>query len=153
MGIKHDSVSFIPLYNKLMMNSYNKESIDFVVVDAAYKTPYNCKKIIDDKIMPNMPYKRPMTKKGFFKENEYVYDEYYDCYICPNNKILKYKITDKEGYKKYESNPKDCSKCPFLKQCTGSKDYKKTVTRHVWQEYVEQAGEIRYKWFFKETAD
>lgn len=35
-----------------------------------------------------MPYKRPMTKKGFFKKSEYVYDEYYDCYLCPNNEIL-----------------------------------------------------------------
>ena len=24
------------------------------------------------------------------KKYDYVYDEYYDCYICPNNKILKY---------------------------------------------------------------
>ncbi len=31
-----------------------------------------------------MPYKRPMTVKGLFKKYEYVYDEYYDCYICPN---------------------------------------------------------------------
>ncbi len=30
-----------------------------------------------------LPYKRPMTKEGFFKKYEYVYDEYYDCYICP----------------------------------------------------------------------
>jgi len=32
-----------------------------------------------------MPYKRPMTKKGFFGKSEYVYDELYDCYICPND--------------------------------------------------------------------
>ena len=31
-----------------------------------------------------------MTKEGFFKKYEYAYDEYYDCYICPENKILTY---------------------------------------------------------------
>ena len=35
-----------------------------------------------------MPYKRPMTKKGFFKKYDYVFDEYYDCMICPANEIL-----------------------------------------------------------------
>ena len=46
-----------------------------------------------------MPYKRPMTKKEFFKKYEYVYDEYNDCYICPNNKVLKYSTTNKDEYR------------------------------------------------------
>ena len=37
-----------------------------------------------------------MTKDGFFKKYEYVYDEYYDCYICPNNKTLTYRTTNKD---------------------------------------------------------
>jgi hypothetical protein len=36
-----------------------------------------------------MPYKRTYSKKGFFRKNEFVYDEYYDEYICPENKILR----------------------------------------------------------------
>ena len=34
-----------------------------------------------------------------FFNNEYAYDEYYDCYICPNNEVLSYSTTDKKGYK------------------------------------------------------
>ena len=45
-----------------------------------------------------------MTKKGFFKKTEYVYDEYYDCYICPVNKLLHYSTTNREGYREYKSN-------------------------------------------------
>lgn len=56
-----------------------------------------------------------MTKEGFFKKYEYVYDEYYDCYICPNNEILKYSTTDREGYKEYKSNQNICKKCQFKK--------------------------------------
>lgn len=46
------------------------------------------KLLIDDGITPILPYKCPVTKDGFFKTHEYVYDEYYDCYICPNNQVL-----------------------------------------------------------------
>ncbi len=63
-----------------------------------------------------MPYKRPMTGKGFFKKHEYVYDEYYDCYICPNNEILNYATTDKNGYKLYKSNHEKCKNCPLRKE-------------------------------------
>ena len=40
-----------------------------------------------------LTYKRPMIKSGFFNKYEYVYDEYNDCYICPNNQGLKYSTT------------------------------------------------------------
>ena len=48
-----------------------------------------------------------MTKKCFLKKYEYVYDEYYDCYICPNEKILEYTTTNKKGYREYKSKPED----------------------------------------------
>ena len=81
------------------------------------------------------PYKRPMTKKGYYKKYEYVYDEGYDCYLCPNNKVLSYSTTNKLGYKEYKSNPKDCENCPLRGRCTSSKNFQKVVTRHVWEEY------------------
>ncbi len=62
-----------------------------------YITPYICKTILDDGIIHAILYKRPMTKKGFKKKYEYVYDEYNDCYICPNNKILKYSTTNSKN--------------------------------------------------------
>lgn len=73
--------------------------IKIIGVDAGYVTPYICKTILDDKKLPAMPYKRSMTKKGFFKKHEHVYDEYYDQYICPNNEVLKYSTTNRGGYK------------------------------------------------------
>ena len=91
-----------------------------------------------------MPYKRPMTKDGFFKKYEYVYDEYYDCYICPNEQILKYSTTNREGYKEYKSDSKVCSNCPYVKKCTESKNTTKVITRHIWEEYMEKVEDIRY---------
>ena len=73
-------------------------------MDAGYKTPAIAKLLIDNGQTPVFPYKRPMTKKGFFKKNEYAYDEYYDCYICPVDQIINYSTTNREGYREYKSN-------------------------------------------------
>ena len=141
-GNIHDSVSFFDVYDKI--NEKFKDEIKNVCLDAAYTTPPICREIIEKGHTPLMPYKRPMTKKGFFKKYEYVYDEHYDCYICPNNEVLKYSTTDKNGYKQYKSNPERCKECPFREKCTQSKNCQKVITRHVWEEYKEQMNENRY---------
>ena len=37
-----------------------------------------------------------------------------------------------------------CSSCPYLHQCTECKDHVKLITRHVWEEYMEKAEDIRH---------
>lgn len=138
-GNEHDSRTFKPLYDKI-----KNIGIETLVADAGYKTPAIAKLLIDDGIKPLFPYKRPMTKEGFFPKYQYVYDEYYDCYICPNNKILNYTTTNREGYREYKSCGYICESCPHLNQCTQSKDHVKLVTRHVWESYMEQCEDIRH---------
>lgn len=138
-GNEHDSRTFKALYDKL-----KKYTPDMIVADAGYRTPAIAHELLEDGIEPLFPYKRPMTKKGFFKKYEYVYDEYYDCYICPGNHILSYSTTNRDGYKEYKSCGQICKNCPYLKQCTDSKDHVKVVTRHVWEEYLEKAEDIRH---------
>ena len=147
-GNEHDSQTFPAIYEKL--KEYGPEKI---VVDAGYKTPAIAKMLIDDGITPIMPYKRPMTKKGFFRKSEYVYDELYDCYICPNDQILSYRTTNRDGYREYKSDPKVCENCPYLSQCTKSKLHQKTVVRHVWEDYLEQCEDIRQTIGMKDIYD
>ena len=118
--------------------------IEVVVGDSAYKTPAIARMLSLKNIDLLSAYKRPQTKKGFFPKHEYVYDEYHDCYICPNNEVLSYHTTNRKGYREYRSKPEICAGCPHLRQCTESKNHLKTVTRHVWEEYVEQTEENRY---------
>ena len=138
-GNEHDSRTFKGLYDKLQNIGMEK-----CVVDAGYKTPAIAKLLLDDGVKPVFPYKAPMTKDGFFKKYEYVYDEYNDCYICPNDQILKYSTTNRDGYKEYKSCGHICEKCEFLGQCTASKNHVKVVTRHVWEEYMETCEDIRH---------
>ena len=72
-------------------------------------------------------------------------------YIQPNIKELKYNTTNKSEYKEYKSNPKDCGNCPYFNQCTQSqKHQKKVIMQDVWEEYREQADEIRHTPNWKE---
>lgn len=138
-GNEHDSKTFKPLYEKL-----KRFDIKTMVMDSGYKTPAIAKLLIDDGIKPLMPYVRPKTKEGFFKKYEYVYDEYYDCYICPNNQVLSYSTTNRDGYREYKSNGETCGNCPYLSQCTNSKNHVKVITHHIWQDYIETCEDIRH---------
>lgn len=138
-GNEHDSKTFPALYDKIKI--WNP---DYVVADAAYKTPAIAKTLIDEGITPVFPYTRPHTKDGFFRKNEYVYDEYYDCYICPNNEILTYSTTTREGRREYKSDRSKCAECPYLSKCTASSNTTKVVTRHLWETYIELCEEIRH---------
>ena len=140
-GNVHDSVMFDDLYKEVVAKF---PEIEMVGIDSGYKTPWIMKQIFDSGRLPATPYKRPMTKKGFFKKYDYVYDEYYDCIICPNNQVLKYSTTNKEGYREYKSDPKVCKGCPCRSQCTESKSCQKVVTRHVWEDYMDRAEDIRH---------
>lgn len=138
-GNLHDSRTFKSIYEKI-----KDIGIETLVADAGYKTPAIAKLLIDDGIKPLLPYKRPMTKEGFFKKYEYVYDEYYDWYICPNNKVLTYRTTNRDGYREYKSCGGVCVSCPHLNQCTESKDHVKLLTRHIWEPYLEMCEDIRH---------
>lgn len=140
-GNVHDSVSFFDMYNGLPSEIQSK--IKNYCLDSGYNTPAICRQVTIDGKTIFLPYKRPMTKKGFFKKYEYTYVPEFDYYICPNDKVLKYSTTGRDGYRTFKSNPKDCENCPFLSKCTQSKKHQKVITRHVWEEYKEAANKRR----------
>ena len=141
-GNVHDSVAFDPLFDELYKSF---PQIKTVAADSAYKTAWICKKLTDMNIKLSAPYKRPMGNKNKgFRAYDYVYDEYYDCVICPQNQILEYSTTNRDGYREFKSDPDICKKCPKLKECTKSKKFEKVSTKHIWQDYIEIIEELRY---------
>ena len=112
---------------------------EIVVGDTAYKTPAIAHLLKSKGIKLLSTYGRPKTKKGFFPKHEYVYDEYYDCYICPNNQLLHYATTNRE----YRSCGAVFAGCPYPAQCTNSKEHVKTITWHMWAADLEEMEENR----------
>lgn len=132
----HDSIPYLDrLDSQIEKFGFEVESVG---LDAGYSTAPICKGLIEREIYGVIGYRRSNYKKGIFRKNKFIYDRENDCYICPNNCILKYRTTNRDGYMEYSSNPKTCIKCPLLKQCTESKNHIKVITRHIWQKYKEQ---------------
>jgi transposase/transcription elongation factor Elf1 len=140
-GNVHDSVMFDGLYRKLLEKF---PEVEGVALDSAYRTPWIMKQVFDSGRIAVTPYRRPMTKQGFFRKYDYVYDEYYDCVLCPQNHVLEYSTTNRDGYREYKSDPAICQNCPVRSQCTNSKNCQKVVTRHVWEDYIELAEDARH---------
>lgn len=142
-GNLHDSTTFTPFYQNEIKNLQPEK----IVMDAGYKTPAIARMLIEDGILPVLPYTAPKRKPELenpLYKRDFVYDEYYDCYICPQEEVLKYSTTDRNGYKLYKSDPKKCEHCPYLQRCTESKNHQKVVSRHIWQDYLDVSEEYRY---------
>lgn len=140
-GNVHDSVAFDDVYDSVV-EKYPQ--VQTIIADSAYKTPHICKKIFGDGRVLSTAYKRPQTMKGGHEWWKYVYDEFYDCVICPEYSILKYSTTNRDGYREYKSDPHICADCPTRELCTKSKDMVKVVQRHIWKDYEELADDVRY---------
>ena len=140
-GNVHDSVAFDEVYDKV---TENFPQVEAVVADAAYKTPHICKKVFGDGRVLSTAYKRPQTMKNGHEWWKYVYDEFYNCVICPEYQPLKYSTTNRDGYREYKSDPNICAACPTRERCTHSRDCIKTVQRHIWKDYEELADDARY---------
>jgi IS5 family transposase len=142
-GNVHDSHMLQPLVEKVIEKVQKPQA---VAADAAYKTPAITNFLLENRMLPTLPYTRPKTKDGFFRKNDYVYD----CYLCPQWQELKYTTTTKEGYRQYKSNPTICANCPFISQCTESKNNQKLIQRHIWEFYVEEAEHLRHTYEIKQ---
>ena len=91
-GNVHDSVAFDEVYDKVAERFPEMET---VVADSAYKTPHICKKVFDDGRVLSSVYKRPQTMKDGHEWWKYVYDDYYDCVICPEYQVLRDSTTNR----------------------------------------------------------
>ena len=139
-GNVHDSLMFDGVYEKAKARF---PEITIVAADSAYRTPWIAKQVLEDGRILLCPYKRPMTPEGYFKKREYIYDPATDTVRCPNDQVLHFSTTNREGYREYKSDPAICKDCPCREQCTKSISCQKTVTRHIWEHHLEVVEALR----------
>ncbi|EKS23085.1 hypothetical protein HMPREF9310_01484 [Staphylococcus simulans ACS-120-V-Sch1] len=140
-GNIHDSTQLKPMIERMEKAGLKAR---YVAVDSGYKTPANAHYLIEKLMIPVMPYTRPKGKEGFFKIRDFIYDEYYDSYICPNDEFLTYKRTMPTGHRLYMSNSDTCRECPLLNKCTENKQCQKQIQRHVWQDDLDIVEDLRF---------
>ena len=142
-GNVHDSQPYLERLDR------QRQRFDFPVsavgLDAGYFTPHVCKGLVNRNIYGVIGYSRPTHRAGYLRKNDFVYDATADCYLCPNNQVLRYRTTTREGYQEYVSDPARCCTCELRARCTASRNGVKVVTRHIWQEYKEEINDHRYE--------
>ena len=144
-GNVHDSQAFPELFSQI-----KSLKPTYIIADSGYKIPSIARFLISRGITPVFPYTRPRGKKGMLRPKEFIYDDYYDDYLCPENQILTYRTTNREGYREYKSDPVICSQCSLLSVCTQSQTHQKLITRHIWKDALEQCEDIRHHRGMKE---
>lgn len=85
-----------------------------------------------------------MGKNGFFRPYDYIFDEYFDWVLCPENRILSYSTTNHDGCREFKSCPHICQSRPSICKCTENKMHIKTVQKHIWSDYLEPAEDYRH---------
>lgn len=139
-GNVHDSVAWDALYSQVTARF---PQVEFVTMDAGYKTPWIAKRILDDGRVPILPYTRYKGKKDGYKPWDYEYDAANDQYICPQGGVLRHTTTSRDGKRSYRSTPKDCKDCPCKALCGANEKGQKLLTTHIWQEYLELVEQLR----------
>ena len=138
-GNVHDSVAWDKVYDEVT----KKFDVEFVAMDAGYKTPWIAKKTLDDGKVPVLPYTRYTGNKDRYKPWEYTYDPVDDTYTCPRGGILRHTTTDREGKRSYRSTTEQCRNCPCKAKCGANEKGQKVFTTHIWQEYLDIVEGIR----------
>lgn len=73
-----------------------------------------------------------------------VYDEYYDCILCPEYQPLRYATTNRQGYR-IQKRPQNLRRLPYPTAVhTRQRLCRVTVQRHIWKDYEELADDARY---------
>ena len=138
-GNVHDSAAWDAVYEDVT----GKHDVQFVVMDAGYKTPWIAKKTLDDGKVPILPYTKYKGTQGRYKPWEYTYDPVDDTYICPQGEKLRHTTTDRDGKRTYRSTPERCRTCPCKAKCGANEKGQKIFTAHIWQECLDIVEQLR----------
>jgi transposase len=141
-GNVHDSIPYLDRLDR--QRERFGFSTEAVGLDAGYFTAGICKGLEDRNIYGAIAYRRPNHIKGYLRKSDYSYDAGTDSYTCPEGCILRYRTTDRLGYRHYASEPTQCRTCPLQPQCTRSANFTKIVTRHIWQDHKDRVNSHRY---------
>ena len=114
--------------------------------DAGYHSAWIAHLLEKNKVQGVIGYRRHTHQQGIFGKYRFRYEPYFDAYICPEGKHLYWKTTNRDGYREYWSSSKDCANCPRKSECMSEKSKRRLVTRHVWQDALEEVT-----WFTKTT--
>jgi hypothetical protein len=107
-------------HNQITLEKCQQEKLDAYIPDLKFRTR-------DRRFATQGRYQPKKGKK--FVLQDFQYDEARDCYVCPNGKILKLNVkrhtSDRNVYRRYMADAKDCSRCSLKRRCFYRKNTKR----------------------------
>ncbi|MEJ2286664.1 MAG: IS1182 family transposase [Desulfobacterales bacterium] len=107
-------------HNQSSLEKCRDEKLDAYIPDRKFRTR--------DRRFATQSRYQPKKGKNFVLK-DFKYDQAGDCYICPNDRILQLKvkrlIQDRNIYRRYMADAKDCSRCPLKSRCIHRKNAKR----------------------------
>lgn len=129
----------------------------YVGADAGYLTNNICREICQRELKAVMGYRRSPHVKGKYTKYRFQYVKEQDVYYCPNHRALEYKTTNRQGYKEYVCKSEYCSECDKKDKCMSDKSKRKTVYRHVWEDYKDDVTKFtrtdKGAWLYKRRKE
>lgn len=116
-----------------------KFKVEKVGLDAGYNVSSICKRLHDMGIQAAMGSRRGVHQKGKYGKYKFTYLKEWDVYICPERNYLEYVTTNRNGYREYKCKNDRCASCPCREQCLSEKQKTKSLRRHVWEDYKDEA--------------
>ena len=108
-----------------------------VGIDAGYNTVYICKALWEMGLSAAVGYKRSNRQKGSYGKFKFRYIPEQDVYLCPEKKHLGYRTTTREGYREYKAEKEQCSLCPRREECLTEKQARKSIHRHIFEDFKD----------------
>ena len=107
-------------HNQSTLEKCQEEKLDAYIPDLKFRSR--------DPRFADQPRYQPKKGKKFVLQ-DFKYDQAKDCYICPNGKMLKLNvkrhISDRNIYRRYMADAKDCSRCSLKSRCFYRKNTKR----------------------------
>jgi transposase len=107
-------------HNQSNLKKCQEEKLDAYIPDLKFRSR--------DPRFANQPRYQPQKGKKFVLA-DFKYDSQKDHYICPNGKVLKLNvkkhIQDRNIYRRYMADAKDCSRCSLKSRCFYRKNTKR----------------------------
>ncbi len=114
-------------------------SVEAVGLDAGYNVSNICKQLFEMGIKVAIGNRRGCQPKGKYGKYKFTYIPDWDVYICPERNYLEYVTTDRNGYREYKCKNGRCATCPRRDECLTAKQSTKSLRRHIWEGYKDEA--------------
>lgn len=115
---KRDSQCLAEVIENVIENlNENELTVEEVIADTGYSSGEALKSLEENNIIGYIPNRAQFV----YDRPGFTYNSEGDYYTCPNNNMLTYRGTHKDGEhfnKHYRANKKDCNACPLMSKCS-----------------------------------